>query len=243
MKHYLFFYSFILCLCITWPSYAQSTSVKNPQTKLFEQFITRDKQYIALLKLESERVFQVGLPQCEDALEYTRIKPNILLTPKFIIPKKINNQEDDSHSNDKEEIKPSHGQWIEKAIIKGCGQTIQTNQIITAFDSKEHPSILPLINGQTKIPVIFHDTVEKLIKEKIEQPPTTCHSDIFIKNTGLIGYRSEDGQKLLQENQHRGWFERWIIDACRAEHSLTIAVLPDPKTHYRFIVKILSPKK
>lgn len=195
------------------------------QDKRFTNYITKNSQYKTLLKLNNDKAKKLTFPNCDNPITYKRLKPNILIPTSFA-PK------------ENKQPHPGYGQWIEKSIITACDNQTVFNNIVIAGNVEKTPTFFPIINGQTKIDQIYQSATLQKITDKLKNHETRCHGKLFVKNTGILGYRNPKTNALSKTDQHGGWFERWIVDACSKSYGINIAILPDPRSTYRFIVSI-----
>ncbi len=205
-----------------------------PQAKIFKKYITTNKEYEEKVKVHNEKIVKLTFPKCQDDINYARLKPSILVEPVFFNTKNKKQEETIVNKN----FNPSRGQWIEKSMVTACGNKTIVNHLVVAEHVENTPTFFPMINGQTKINQIYQSRVIDMIVEKLRNDKTKCHGKIFTNNTGVIGYRNPETNALSKTDHDSGWFERWIIKACDKSYDINIATLPDPKTTYRFIVKI-----
>jgi hypothetical protein len=196
----------------------------------FTKFITEDIQYNTDLKIKAERLARLTLPQCnQDLIEIQRNNPEIKLQPQFI---------KSQNSDDKDIVGPSRGQWIEKIDVDFCDDQIKVNLLATAYDLNARPSLLPLLNGNTKIVLYDQMEAEEQVKQTLKNS-TQCNAKAFITNTQFLGYRPEKtGEPLTQINNNRGWIEQWTVNACNQNFTVNLATLPDPETQYKYIAQI-----
>jgi hypothetical protein len=226
-----------------------------PEKTFFQNYIENDKEFEKLLILRSERVFRLTYPNCVESLRHFRAPQTILVEPVKREVAKIMIEDDnpdkdetgnqaDKNTEDDEEIPievehpaPLFGQWIERVHMKGCDEQILINHLTVAY-SEEKPVILPLINGMTKLDPIDQPFAEKAIIARLQKLDKPCDSMPFIKNSQVIGYRTNDGNSIQKEDQGYGWFERWTIRACNTNYNANVLIMPDPKTRYRYIARL-----
>lgn len=200
------------------------------QNKLFNQYITSNNAYISLLNSNVQILSKKTFEECDATKSIKRLKPRILETAQFII----------KQSGKEETINGEHphkGQWIERFSVNACSENLTLNHLAIA-NLHQEPTILPVINGNSLTEIIFHTKILNTLKQNLRDHETKCHSDIFVRNTGVLGYRNPETNSLSRENKSAGWFERWIVDACRRTYNINLGILPDPKTTYRFISRI-----
>lgn len=192
---------------------------------LFKEYITKNSIYIEKLNQKAEDIFKYTFPLCEEKIKVSRLKPTILLSSKMV------------PTQDSLIDHPDHGQWIESSMISGCAQKIKFNILSTAYNSSSPPLLHPLINGRTKIEALNQSKAEQAIRETL-RTSRNCRSSKTITNTTFYGYRTPNPQKLSAENQNMGWLEKWDVDACGKTESVNLAILPDPRTKYKYVAKV-----
>jgi len=213
----------------------------NVQRDLYNNYITKNKNYTAQLHLKNDRIYKLSFPDCDEDIEKKRYQPMMLINPQFIIPNKDEDtklsNDDDDDSNTANNLAPNHGQWVERTLAMACGSSAQINILTTAYNYNETPTHYPMLNGQTKIDLIFQNIAEEKAKEAVKSQ-SNCYSDVFIVDTKFLGYRQSANNKLTIENNFQGWLEQWKVRACNQIQTVNIAVLPDPNTKHRFLAKI-----
>jgi len=132
---------------------------------------------------------------------------------------------------------PYHGQWVESAIGKACNQSSRFNLLVTAYDIKRMPLLHPLINGKTLIEPLGQSKAEQAIK-KILTVSKNCRTTTAVMDTTFLGYKTQDNKRLSIDDNNLGWFEQWIVDGCGSIETINLAILPDPKTKYRYVAKV-----
>lgn len=225
----------------------------------FDDFVTQNTEYKNLIAHKAERIFRLTHPQCQDPVKTIRVHPHILLQPAERVerpdgPKDDSQKDVDAvqlrnvHAQSGNELKgttppaPAYGQWIERINITACGRSSLINQLIVAYTG-ETPMIYPLINGQTRLDPIDQPFAEAAIVERLKKLDKPCDVMPFTIDSNIIGYRTEDGRSIKKEDTGYGWFERWHIRACDTYYQANIAILPDPKTRYRYVARLQTDKK
>lgn len=208
----------------------------NDSDKLFQNYITQNKFYMSQIALKADRVFKLTYPTCESEIKTTRLKP-VVIIPR-IFEQKISRDDDNLPKYKFVNIHPSRGQWIERAILNACGKVAQINLLVTAYDLNMVPEIYPLINGQTKVEIIDQSKAESAVKAEIKSV-SKCQSNSFIIGSNFMGYRDPEFKaSLSRTDKNAGWVEQWIVNACDKDEIVNLAVLPDPRTRYRYVAKI-----
>jgi hypothetical protein len=209
----------------------------------FKNYITNNVGYNNALKLAITRVHQLTYPNCDIAPKLSKRFQDIILPVIFNQSDIDNENKDDDIADNKieEPSLPIYGQWIERVLVETCKKQTVINHLAVAYSESE-PIMLPLINGRTKLGVIDQPLAEKAIADRLNKLDNPCEADAFIIDTNIIGYRTKDGKGINNENNDNGWFEKWDLRACGAEYEAKIAILPDPRVRYNYIVR-LYPKK
>lgn len=221
------------------PALAQDMIEETPEA-LLTLYRTGNSDYQKMRSEEILRLYALLQPECtpEDILTKP-LDPVITEAPQFL--KKIPRDSDGNLQKDDVTVFPSGGQWIERSLVKGCQDDtppIRLNFVATAYDPEALPVLYPIVNGETKIESELQTLTERAIQNLLSGAPVYCQSMPFVKNTVFIGYRSQDKTGLAQDDQNRGWFERWDVTACRKDFTINLAVLPDRRARYRFVPKI-----
>lgn len=221
----------VLCLSAA-PLWAQQ---KENSDRLFQNYITQNQFYVSQITLKSERVFQLTYPECASDIKVTRLKPTVLI-PRIFDKEKT--KQDAPSQYEYSNIHPSHGQWIERSILNACGKFAQINLLVTAYALDQIPDIYPLINGQTKIDIIAQSKAENIVRQEIKSA-TKCQSSSFIVGTFFMGFRDPSSNATLSKtDKNAGWVEQWVVNACDKDTVINVAILPDPKSRYKFVAKI-----
>lgn len=210
-----------------------SANASDTQKKIFKRYITTNAQYKEQIKSNSTKIAKLTFTECQNDIDYARLKPTILIEPVF---SKRDEKKEDTDTNNP--LHPSYGQWIERSIVTACNNKIIINHLVIAGHEKNSPTFFPMVNGRTKIDQIYQSRVLDMITEKLRQNDKKCHGKIFTMDTNVMGYRNPATNALSETDHNSGWFERWVIKACDQSYNINIAVLPDPRTTYRFIVRI-----
>ena len=233
-----YFTLWLLCLGITCgymahPAIAQDNSEFD--NELFLRYLSDNQEYNDYLQEQLAQLFHLTFPQCETIEASKRLVPDIILTPAFrgddvtaFVHNKANNFGD---------LNPTYGQWIDKTIVKGCNQTTQLNFLATSFSLFKRPVLHPTINGQTKIRVMDQEAAEKAVTAKLFSE-TGCTDSIFVMGSLVLGYKNPDSDEISSTDLNRGWYERWVIEACNTYHSVNLAILPDGKKRFEYIVQL-----
>ena len=212
----------IAFLLIPSMSYAQTNDGNNT---LFLTYISRNTDYTAELNRQAKKLFKLSAPSCEAPETTKRLKPTVIEDPRLSYPK---NPSDINH--------PSHGQWIERIQLAGCGLTIQHNFLTTAYNSNALPVMSPLLNGQSRIQPIDQQRAEDAVKKSIRS--SGCSQSTFVLGAKFLGYKAKNQLAITDTNQNSGRFEEWIVDACNAHKTVNVAILPDSKIRVRFIARV-----
>ncbi len=220
----------LLC-AISTPSWSQN----NTPLPLFDSYIKSNTLYIATVENKFKNIFSLAAPDCNNEVTIKRLKPQILVSPTFNLNNDIQRDKDDNSSTNNNNH-PDYGQWIEKSVVSGCDTSIRLNVISIAYDSNSIPSVYPLMNGRTRIDPIHQIMAEKSAHDTLRNT-TECSVKGMIHDTQFIGYRTENNT-ISETDQNLGWFEQWTIKACNTNHAINMAVLPDPRTRYRFVAKV-----
>lgn len=197
----------------------------------YKNYISTNKNYINALKNKQTNIFKYIYPDCNEEVIFKRLNPKILLQPYFISKENIEIVDDNLNSN------PHIGQWIESTIATSCNESTRLNILTTAYNENEFPIFYPLINGKTKIKPLSQSLAEDVIYQNVTKI-RDCRTSKTVLDTLFLGYRSSDKNKLKPNNQNLGWFEQWTVNACNKIETVNLAILPDPKTKYRYIAKI-----
>jgi len=211
MKYLLIVFSLLL---FSAPISAQSISDN------FKTYIIKNDIYTQALDKKFKDMFEYAFPECNQNIEITRLNPKTLLPFIHLETQNVI------------ETHPHHGQWIESAIGGACDQSSIFNLLVTAYNSEKEPVLYPLINGKTQIDPLAQSNAEQSVYNALD-----CRTTKIVMNTKFLGYRSEDGKKLSVDDNNLGWFEQWIVDGCNSIQTVNLAILPDPKTKYRYVAK------
>ena len=218
---------------------AQSTNERqeemNTGYELFLRYLTNNPQYNTQVRTKINRLFEITFQDCGTIDSIQRQVPEIILTPAFRSDSlERNNKTGLLNFND---IHPTHGQWIDKNVVKGCGKTTQLNILATAYDLEKTPSMFPAVNGQTRIAIIDQANAEKAIAEKIDTQ-LDCFDSIFVLGSRFLGYKKANDNSITQQDENSGWYERWVVEACNDYLTINLAILPDPENRFEFIAQI-----
>lgn len=259
MKKIIYFALFIILssaplLAQDQESKDKATEIETEEPEFFTNFVKNHKEYHNNIRFKAERIFRLTYENCENNLAYSYPIQQILIDP---VERDVNNfnvkqvdidsgeefpdgfdeePKEDTNNNDAPPA-PIYGQWIERLLVQGCDQTLPVNLLIIAYEGK-NPVILPLINGKTQLDPIDQPFVEKAIAERLVKQERPCELAPFVINTDLVGYRSASGSGLIPKDEGYGWFEKWTVRACDRKFDANIAILPDPKTRYRYIARL-----
>jgi hypothetical protein len=226
-------YSTVFLPCTILALISSLTYANDAQEKIFKRYITTNTSYKEKIKLNNDKIGKLTFSECHGDINYTRLKPNILTEPVFSKTKNKQNKNDTNNYPH-----PSHGQWIEKSIATACDEQTIINHLVVSGHEQNTPTFFPMINGQTKIDQIYQSRAIDMIATTLRGHESRCHGKLFIKNTGIIGYRNPKTNTISKTDYNNGWFERWIVSACDKSYDINVASLPDPRTTYRFIVRI-----
>jgi hypothetical protein len=192
--------------------------------KALSNYLLNNDAYNIRLKSKQDRLFGLTYVDCERIENTKRVTPKII--SQVLFPREVTKA---SH--------PSEGQWVDRVIIEGCGQETQFNFLATAYDIDKVPELYPLVNGQTKIDIIFQRNAVNAVMETLKDQKI-CNDKGFVIGSRLLGYRQVNGGGLAREDQNAGWFEQWVVDACHESHTINLAILPDTTTQYRFVAQV-----
>ena len=219
---------------LTTAVYAQN---KSDTDRLFRDYITQNKFYMSQIALKADRVFALTYPTCDKPIQTTRLTPIVIIPRVFEKPKY---EVDEKKIYEFSTINPSHGQWVERALLNACGKVAQINLLVTAYDLNKIPEIYPLMNGQTKVEIIDQSKAEEIVKAEVKAG-TKCQNNSFVVDTKFMGFRDPESNSVLSKtDKNVGWVEQWTVNACDSDHIVNFAVLPDPRTRYRYVAKIKS---
>lgn len=209
-----------------------SALADDANARFFEQYLIHNKAYTSAVNKKFNTIFTHTYPDCKKTPKIIRLKPEIISPAHF----SQNNKEKELSELSK--ANPEYGQWVEKAKLNGCGKQTNINLLSVAHFPEQSPLLYPLLNGQTKIPPIYQARAEEIVFNTI-QDSNNCPTSSIVTNTHFLGYRSKENKSIAKDNQNLGWFERWSVEACDSETLVNLVVLPDPRTQYRYIAKII----
>ena len=92
------------------------------------------------------------------------------------------------------------------------------------------------------IDLIDQEKAENMVSQTINNE-LGCFDSIFVLGTRLMGYKNATDDKLSTEDENAGWYERWIVEACKQYRTINIAILPDPKTRYNYVIQIAKEEE
>jgi len=232
MKHFTILISFIFL-----------TTAAHADDAAFKEFVTANDQYSSTLNLAVKRVFNIAYPQCDDTPIITKrvqqpLTPIMTQGDKSVLDDKVERHaKNEDEDIDTDPTTPIYGQWLERALVKACDKTSVINHLAVAYDETQ-PVILPLLNGKTRLDAIDQPLAEKAIMEQLNKSNTPCEAQPLIIDTDVIGYRTKDNKSVINTDMDNGWFEKWDIRACDTKYDANIAILPDPKLRFKYIVRL-----
>lgn len=219
------------------PVKAEGREQAQTASPLFLRYLTDNPDYNVYLRSKLDRLFKISFPQCDSVNSVQRLTPKIL-TPVSFRDNKSDQVEKEPITPDQfYKMHPSNGQWIDRSLVTGCGQTTQLNMLATGYDIASTPEIFPLLNGQTNIEIIDQRNAESAVSASLAEG-VGCYEPVFVLGSVFLGYKSADNPSLTKENQNAGWYERWVVRACNTARSINLAIVPDGKTRYKFIARL-----
>lgn len=220
MKFLLFSIAFILT------PYAVSAQT-------LSQYLINNQEYIQSIDKKFTSIFLRAYPDCNNEIKIKRLKPKEIVKTHF----SFDDFEDKDNFKELNKRHPEYGQWIEKAIGHACDKKIRLNILSIAFNSEKKPLVYPLLNGRTNIHPLYQSTAQMAV-DKILTNNKNCRSPNVVIDTQFLGYRSLENKTMTPKNQNVGWFEQWVVDTCNIKKTVNLAVLPDPRTQYRYIAQV-----
>lgn len=233
---YFFAFLFVTAIIISGnPISASAQDGEKQQRESFLKYLIENPDYNAALNDQIEKVFKMTFPSCEIVDGSKRVKPKIIVPPHFY----NENSRAIKMNIDVTTMHPEYGQWVDKMIVRGCKQTTQVNFLVTAYSLKETPVIHPTLNGQTNLQVMDQSDAENAVKQEL-LTAKGCTDNIFVLGSIVLGYKDPNSSGMSKTDLNHGWYERWVVEACSAYHSVNLAILPDGKQRIKYAVQIME---
>lgn len=215
--------------------YAKADNASDPHKELFLRYVAANTSYNNAISDKSMRLFSLTFPECQAVATLKRLTPRVIITPRY----DGLGLDDINRPYTFENVNPTQGQWVDRSLITGCGQTAQFNYIASAYDIDKIPTLYPILNGQTRIDIIDQPQAEKAVHDKI-QSSTSCQKRPTVLGSIFLGYNDGTQGGMAETNKNRGWYERWIVRACDTPYAINLATVPDGSQRYRYIIQITN---